>query len=192
MKAQIAVLQQKEEMLIRKRWDREEELSVPVPSASIPEPAKVISPMSTAPAVRSYEVVSPRSISIIGKAVYVKGQIIAHEDLRVDGQIEGTVEALEHRVTIGSNGRVAAAIRARHIIIQGQVTGNVEASEKIEICNGARLQGDVRTVKFVCEEEATFNGSVSIVRPEPRITPVAVEKKETPVDQAPLAPTRVL
>jgi cytoskeletal protein CcmA (bactofilin family) len=138
--------------------------------------------MSTAPAVRSYEPEAPRGVATIGKAVYIKGQIIAREDLIVDGQVDGTVEAQEHRITIGPNGRVAATIKGRHIIIQGQVTGNVEGSEKVEIRNGAKLLGDVRTVKFVCEEEGTINGSVASLRPEPKpVAAAAPEIKEKAV-----------
>lgn len=167
-----------------KRRDREEEQPIKGTSAPVPEPVKEGIPISTVPAVRSYEQESPRGIATIGKAVYVKGQIIAREDLIVDGQIEGTVEAQEHRITIGPNGRVAAAIKARHIIIQGQVTGNVEGSEKVEIRNGAKLLGDVRTVKFVCEEEGTINGSVASLRPEPKPAPAA-EPKEPAAAPAP-------
>jgi cytoskeletal protein CcmA (bactofilin family) len=144
-----------------KRRDREEEQPSRGTSVPVPEPVKEGIPMSTAPAVRSYEPETPRGVATIGKAVYVKGQIIAREDL----------------ITIGANGRVAATIKARHVIIQGQVTGNVEGSEKVEIRNGAKLLGDVRTVKFVCEEEGTINGSVASLRPEPKAPP-ASEAKE--------------
>lgn len=151
--------------------------------------------MSTAPAVRSYEPEAPRGVATIGKAVYIKGQIIAREDLIVDGQVDGTVEAQEHRITIGPNGRVAATIKGRHIIIQGQVTGNVEGSEKVEIRNGAKLLGDVRTVKFVCEEEGTINGSVASLRPEPKPAAPATEPKEkaaaASATQQTLTPTEI-
>ena len=159
-----------------KRRDREEEQ----PARSTPDPVKENTPLSTTPAVRSYEPDSPRGVATIGKAVYIKGQIIAREDLVVDGSVDGTIEAQEHRVTIGPNGKVAATVKARHIIIQGQITGNVEGTEKVEIRNGAKLLGDVKTVKFVCEEEGTINGSVSSLRPESKPAP-AVEPKASPV-----------
>ncbi len=165
-----------------KRRDREEEQ----PSRSTPDPAKENTPLSTTPSVRSYEPEAPRGVATIGKAVYIKGQIIAREDLIVDGSVDGTVEAQEHRVTIGPNGKVAATVKARHIIIQGQVTGNVEGTEKVEIRNGAKLLGDVKTVKFVCEEEGTINGSVSSLRPESKPAP-AVEPKAAPAPAPPPA-----
>jgi cytoskeletal protein CcmA (bactofilin family) len=168
-----------------KRRDREEEQ----PSRPAPEPAREGIPLATsAPPVRSYEPEAPRGVATIGKAVYIKGQIIAREDLIVDGSVDGTIEAQEHRVTIGPNGKVAATVKARHIIIQGQITG------KVEIRNGAKLLGDVRTVKFVCEEEGTINGSVASLRPEPKAehkdhkkheekaTPVASQQTLTPND----------
>jgi cytoskeletal protein CcmA (bactofilin family) len=90
---------------------------------------------------------------------------------------------------------VAATIKGRHIIIQGQVTGNVEGSEKVEIRNGAKLLGDVRTVKFVCEEEGTINGSVASLRPEPKPAAAATETKEkaaaASATQQTLTPTEV-
>ena len=163
------------------RRDREEEqpisrISALVPgpvSTPVPGPVNEGIPISSVPAVRSDKGEIPLGVATIGKAVYIKAQIVAREDLIVEGQIEGTVEAMEHRITIGPNGRVTASIKARHIIIQGQVNGNVEGSERVEIRNGAKLQGDVRTVKFICEEEGTINGSVASLRPGPKPAPVA-------------------
>jgi hypothetical protein len=61
----------------------------------------------------------------LGKNVTVKGQIFAREDLTIDGEVEGTVECHEHRLTIGPNARVQAGLKAREIIIQGSIHGNV-------------------------------------------------------------------
>ena len=51
-----------------------------------------------------------RSTATIGKAVRVVGQIFTKEDLYVDGDVEGTIESQENKVTIGPNGRVQASI----------------------------------------------------------------------------------
>src|SRR5215208_5657913 len=62
----------------------------------------------------------------IGKAVKIIGQIHSKEDLYVDGDIDGSIEALEHKVTVGPNGTVNATIKAREVIIVGTIRGNVE------------------------------------------------------------------
>jgi cytoskeletal protein CcmA (bactofilin family) len=103
----------------------------------------------------------------IGKAVKVVGQIYSREDLYVDGEVEGTVEALEHKLTIGPNGVVRAGIKAREVVALGNIQGNVEAHDKIEIRKDAKLVGDIRTARIIIEDGAYFKGSIDIVKPEP-------------------------
>jgi len=85
----------------------------------------------------------------------------------VDGDLEGSVEALEHKLTIGPNGTVHAGIKAREVLALGTIHGNVEATEKIEIRKDAKLVGDIRTARIIIEDGAYFKGSIDIVKPEP-------------------------
>ena len=103
----------------------------------------------------------------IGKAVKINGQIHSKEDLYVDGDVEGTVEAPDHKLTIGPNGTVHATIKAREVVALGTIQGNVEATERIEIRKDAKLVGDIRTARIIIEDGAYFKGSIDIVKPEP-------------------------
>jgi cytoskeletal protein CcmA (bactofilin family) len=134
----------------------------PAPS----EPAKEGIPMSTLPS-RSFEPRSENSHNaVLGKSVIVKGQIISREDLTIDGEVEGTVELHEHRLTIGANGRVKASVKARELVVLGTIHGNVETSDKIDIRKDAKLVGDIKTARIVIEDGAYFKGNIDIVRPE--------------------------
>jgi len=112
----------------------------------------------SAPAARA----STTGSAALGKNVTVKGQIFAREDLTIDGEVEGTVECHEHRLTIGPNARVQAALKAREIIIQGSIQGNVDATDKIDIKKEAKLVGDIKTSRIVIEDGAYFKGSIDI------------------------------
>jgi len=94
----------------------------------------------------------------------LKGQIYSREDLTIDGEVEGTVELQEHRLTVGPNGRVQASIKAREIVVLGSVHGNVEATDKIEIKKDARLVGDLKTARIVIEDGAYFKGTIDITK----------------------------
>jgi cytoskeletal protein CcmA (bactofilin family) len=108
----------------------------------------------------------------IGKAVKIVGQIYSKEDLFVDGDLEGTVEAMEHKLTIGPNGTVHASVKAREVVALGTIQGNVEAADKIEIRKDAKLVGDIKTARIIIEDGAYFKGSIDIVKPEPaRVAP---------------------
>jgi cytoskeletal protein CcmA (bactofilin family) len=109
-----------------------------------------------------------RGSATIGKAVKVVGQIFSREDLFVDGDLEGTVEALEHRLTIGPNGTVKASVKAREVAVLGTIQGDVEAADKIEIRKDAKLVGNIKTARIIIEDGAYFKGSIDIVKPEPK------------------------
>ena len=98
----------------------------------------------------------------LGKNVTVKGQIFAREDLTIDGEVEGTVECHDHRLTIGPNARVLATLKAREIIIHGSIQGNIEATDKIDMKKEAKLVGDIKTTRIVIEDGAYFKGSIDI------------------------------
>jgi cytoskeletal protein CcmA (bactofilin family) len=125
--------------------------------------------------------------AVLGKSVIVKGQIFSREDLTIDGEVEGTVELQEHRLTVGANGKVMASIKAREIVVLGTVHGNVEASDKIDIRKDAKLVGDIKTARIVIEDGAYFKGNIDIQRPtaKPQPQPVAAPKPATPAAGSP-------
>jgi cytoskeletal protein CcmA (bactofilin family) len=96
------------------------------------------------------------------------GQIFTKEDLNVDGDVEGTIESAESKVTIGATGRVQASVKAREVVILGQVQGNVEATDKVDIRREAKLVGDITTARISIEDGALFKGSIDIRKPEPK------------------------
>jgi cytoskeletal protein CcmA (bactofilin family) len=135
------------------------------PAPVFTEPKKEATPVSPTPQGRFEP--EQRGSAVIGKAVKIVGQIFSKEDLYVDGDLEGTVEALEHKLTIGPNGTVHATVKAREVIALGSIHGNVEAAEKIEIRKEAKLVGDIRTARIIIEDGAYFKGSIDIVKPDP-------------------------
>src|SRR5262250_3288339 len=92
----------------------------------------------------------PEGVTILGKNMQVKGEIHSQEDLTIDGDVQGTVDADGHRLTIGPNGKLQANwVKAREVIVMGMVNGSVQASEKVYVRKDARLVGDVQTAGIV-------------------------------------------
>jgi cytoskeletal protein CcmA (bactofilin family) len=155
-------------------WNKKEEqppaprpASVPPAPVQTPEIKKEPTPVSSTP-YRTPESDS-RGAATVGKSVKIVGQIFTKEDLYVDGDVEGTIESLENKVTVGPNGRVQASIRAREVIILGQVQGNVETSDKVDIRKDAKLVGDITTSRISIEDGALFKGSIDIKKAEPKV-----------------------
>lgn len=152
---------------------QEEAPPAPRPQAAPPsnpiEPKKEATPLSSTPfKTPEQQPDTTRGQASIGKAVKINGQIYSREDLYVDGDVEGTIELQEHRLTVGPNGKVHSSVKAREVVVLGNIQGNVDASDKLEIRKDARLVGDIKTARIIIEDGAYFKGSIDIVKPEPK------------------------
>lgn len=100
----------------------------------------------------------------IGKTVVIRGELKGSEDLVVDGQLEGTVNLSEGRLTIGPGAQVAADLTAKDVLIMGKLQGNIVASGRVELRAGSVVEGDVRALRLAVEDNAVFRGKVDLTQ----------------------------
>jgi len=123
--------------------------------------------------------------STIGKSIRIKGEIAASDPVYIYGTVEGSISAPAHRVTVGKEGKVKADITAREVVVMGEVNGNLNSGDRVEIRSEGSLTGDLATHRIVIEDGAVVKGSVDIRKPskkekpetrqEPELTLVAME-----------------
>ena len=65
-------------------------------------------------------------------------------------------------LTIGANGRIKAQVFAKAVIILGEVTGNVTATEKVDIRDNGSVDGDIAAPRVAIAEGAHFRGSIDM------------------------------
>jgi cytoskeletal protein CcmA (bactofilin family) len=107
----------------------------------------------------------------IGKSVIIKGDITSSQDLTIDGQVEGKVQLSDHSLTIGAAAAVTADLVGRTITISGTVSGDVTASEKVDLRATGHVNGDITAPRFVMEEGAIVTGRVDATGTRTRTTP---------------------
>jgi cytoskeletal protein CcmA (bactofilin family) len=100
----------------------------------------------------------------IGKSVVIKGELSGSEDLTIEGQVEGKIELRQNVLTIGANARIKAQVFAKSCIILGEVTGNVTATEKVDIRDNGSVDGDIASPRVAIAEGAHFRGSIDMQR----------------------------
>jgi len=105
-----------------------------------------------------------KDIVNIGKSVVIKGELNGSEDLTIEGHVEGTIQLRDHVLTIGPNGRIKAQVFAKSVIVLGEVTGNVTASDKVDIRDNGSVDGDIIAPRVAIAEGAHFRGSVDMQR----------------------------
>ena len=103
--------------------------------------------------------------SVIGGSISIKGTITASDPVYIYGCVEGSIEAPSHRVTVGREGKVVANISAREVVVMGEVCGNLNGGERVEIRGEGSLIGDLVTHRIYVEDGATLNGSIEVQKP---------------------------
>ena len=96
--------------------------------------------------------------SVIGEGSVFEGSFEVPGNLRVDGRFKGELNVTETLV-VGKNGFVDAAVKTKSAIVAGTIQGDLNASEKITLQSGSRLEGEMVTSKLVIEEGVSFQGS---------------------------------
>jgi cytoskeletal protein CcmA (bactofilin family) len=105
--------------------------------------------------------VSAGQTSIIAQGCKFDGTVNVRGTLRIEGEFKGTVETPESLV-IGKTGIVRAQVKVKNAIIGGQLFGNIEAENKIELQSGSHVEGDIRTKRLVIDEGVFFEGNCSM------------------------------
>ena len=109
----------------------------------------------------------------LGKSVVIKGEISASEDLTLYGEMEGKVTVPGHTLTIGPHADIKAAIAAKAVVVQGAVTGNVTAGEKVQIQNTGSVIGDVTAPRLAIADGGSLRGKVQMPRTQTDARPTS-------------------
>ena len=99
--------------------------------------------------------------SVIGPTLVIKGEITAEEDLLVLGTIEGSIEH-DQTLTVHAQGTVRAAIKAREVIVEGTIEGDVFGTRRIKVCDTGRVIGNVVAPTVGVTEGAVFKGMIDM------------------------------
>lgn len=112
----------------------------------------------------------PQNKAIISKQCHIKGDITGNDDISIFGKVEGTISIKDNTVTIEKSAKIDANIFAKVVNINGNIVGNIEASEKIVVADGGNVTGDMVAKKVILQDGSYFKGNVSMVDNQPSQT----------------------
>jgi cytoskeletal protein CcmA (bactofilin family) len=117
----------------------------------------------------------------------VRGQLAAREDVWIEGQFEGEIQAPAHQVTVSPGGRVRGGVKSRSIVVEGELLGDVCAEQSVTVRAGGRMQGDILAPRVGLEEGCQFQGNVDMDG-----TRAAAQAAATAAEPAAAAPSPVM
>ncbi len=113
-------------------------------------------------ASRSHDPERPLSggVTRLGSTTVLTGDIEAHEDMLIEGRVNGKITVPSGTLTIAKGAKVEAEIRVRALVLHGELKGTVRAAERTVIAETAEMNGDVVTPKITITNGAKFSGSI--------------------------------
>src|SRR5882724_8791949 len=151
-------------------WKRDEGVrpagAPSAPPAGTPPPAKPPQAANVEPAAGAPRTSATfaRDVVNIGKSVVIKGELSGSEDLTIEGQVEGKIELRQNILTIGPNAKIKAQVFAKAVVVQGEIHGNVTATEKVDIRDAGSVDGDISAPRVAIADGAHFRGSIDMQR----------------------------
>ena len=94
--------------------------------------------------------------TIVGNDTRIAGKVSVKGTIRIDGIVEGDVQA--DWVVVGETGKILGNTRTRGMVVGGSAEGNIEATETVELREKATMVGEIHAPKLAISEGAVFDG----------------------------------
>jgi cytoskeletal protein CcmA (bactofilin family) len=132
-----------------------------------------------------------REAAVIGRSIHIDGNLKGEEDLRIEGDVTGTIQLNNHSLTIGKDGKIKADVHAKVITVDGNMDGDLYGAERVSIRKTARVAGNIVAPRVSLEDGARFKGSIEMepeavdallstgqpmLKPTSTVTPTVVAK----------------
>jgi cytoskeletal protein CcmA (bactofilin family) len=99
--------------------------------------------------------------TVIGPDTHIKGDMTFDSTARILGTFEGSIHA-KGELQIASGATCKASVDAGKVVVDGEVDGNLNARERVELTAKARVKGDLVTARLVVAEGAAFVGHCTV------------------------------
>jgi cytoskeletal protein CcmA (bactofilin family) len=104
-----------------------------------------------------------------GPNVVIDGTVSGSEPVIVEGTIKGRINVTSD-LRIGTKARVEATVHAKNVTIEGKLTGDVSADDRVELVASATVDGNIKAPKIIVAEGARFRGAVDMGSARPAAT----------------------
>lgn len=116
-------------------------------------------------------------MACIARGMEFKGCLQFSGTVRIDGRLEGEI-VTDGTVLVGRDAVIFAQVRARKVLCLGQITGDVQATEKIKLLSPAVLNGSATAPVLAMEEGVLFSGTLEMRQNEVTATAKALPREQ--------------
>ena len=136
----------------------------------------LFSSKETTPLARGAEPQVSHNGTFFGPNVTIDGTVTGSEPVLIEGTVRGKIN-LSGELRIGTKARIEATVHAKSVTVEGKLTGDVSADDRVELVASATVDGNIKAPKIVVAEGARFRGSVDMGSAKPAAAAETAAKK---------------
>jgi cytoskeletal protein CcmA (bactofilin family) len=114
--------------------------------------------------------------TFIGPNVTIEGTVTGSEPIVIEGTVRGNIN-LAADLRVGTKARLEATVHARNVTVEGKLTGDISADDRVELVASATVDGNIKAPKIIVAEGAKFRGSVDMGSRVPKDEPAPAKAK---------------
>lgn len=123
----------------------------------------------------------------LDKGCRISGKLFFEGPARIDGQVDGEITSKD-TIMVGDSAVVTAQIKAGSVIVAGKVSGDISATNRLEIRPSAKVVGNLTSPVLVVHEGAVFEGHCAMqpeaaAREERKVTVFPKEERMAPKEE---------
>jgi len=96
--------------------------------------------------------------AFLGEDTDFDGKLTFRGTIRIDGRFKGDITD-GGTLIVGEAGVIEANIHVSSIVLSGEVHGNIQADERVEIHAPGKIYGDIQSPTVVIHEGVVFDGN---------------------------------
>lgn len=104
-----------------------------------------------------------------GQSLRIKGDITAGEDLTITGRVEGRIDATGYAVRVAEGSNVVGNLAATLVEVEGQVQGEIVASDCVRVGARGAVEGDLKTGRLAIADGGYLKGRVEMTAPRAKL-----------------------
>lgn len=101
------------------------------------------------------------TVNIIGAGTSIEGDVVSGGDIRIDGNLKGTIRT-RGKLVVGPTGTIDGEVTCQNADVSGSIRGKLSVTELLSLKNSAKINGEITTGKLAIEPGADFSGSCSM------------------------------
>lgn len=101
------------------------------------------------------------TVNIIGSGTSIEGDVVSGGDIRIDGNLKGTIKT-RGKLVVGPTGAIEGEVSCQNADVSGTIRGKINVADLLSLKNTAKINGEITTGKLAIEPGADFSGSCSM------------------------------